>query len=313
MSAKSTPNIIPVEELNEYQTWHLPSLDGSENLLSSAAKQARERAAKEQEIIEEVDASSVDFAPMTADELQAITDAAEQEGFAKGKAEGFDAGRPDGFNKGYQDGLKKAEIESAAKLSQQVAQLQQVVDQLADPLAEQQTQLERLILDYVCALTKQVVGRELQLDSSHIVNVLEKSLALLPVGSDTVMLTVNPDDLALVELYAEKKHKNWKFISDENMLPGGCKLETPESLVDFSVETKMESLFEQFMSGELMDENAEQMGLEPEVIETESDDLEVEAEDIEVENEAQVPPSVESFSSEQMSNPDVDSDGELEP
>ena len=310
MSVNNTPNLVPVEELNEYQAWNLPSLDGSEKVLSSAAKQARVREAQDQEIIEEIDASAVDFAPMTADELQAITDAAEQEGFEKGKAEGFLAGKPEGFEKGYKDGLNKSEIESATKLAQQVAHLQQVADQFADPLADQQKQLERLILDYVCALTKQVVGRELQLDSSHIVAVLEKSLALLPVGSDTITLTVSPDDLALVELYAEKKHKNWKFIGDENMLPGGCKLETPESLVDFSVETKMASLFEQFMSGQLMDESAEEMGLEPEVLEVEPAD-ELASDEVALEPEPQVPSSPESLNSEQ--EPSTDSDEEQAP
>jgi hypothetical protein len=130
-----------------------------------------------------------------------------------------------------------------------------VVDKFTNPLAEQQKQLERIIVDYVSALTKQVVARELQMDSSSIMSAVHKSLEALPIGSSVVTLTVNPDDLALVELYSEKKHKNWKFISDESMLAGGCLLETPESLVDYSVETRMAALLEQFSNGQLFDED----------------------------------------------------------
>jgi len=209
------------------------------------------------EVIEDVDVDSLEFAPMTADELQAITDAAEQEGITQGRKRGLELGLEEGRQQGLEQGLQQAKSEAAAQLQQQVAQLLQIAEQLVEPIAVQQQGLEHLLVETITALTKQLVTRELQTDSSNILSVVKQAMAALPVGGQQVTLRLNPDDLALIEAHSEEQHLPWRFVGDASLIPGGCKISTADSLVDFSVETRLESLLQQFVSGQLFDERVE--------------------------------------------------------
>ncbi|GAA5316900.1 MAG: flagellar assembly protein FliH [Candidatus Pelagadaptatus aseana] len=288
MSSKM-PVLITAEEAADYQAWSLPGFDGDGNVLPTAEKEARDRQSdaitepeetpqaepaveEHQEIIEDVTAEEVSFSPITAEELQAITDAAEQEGFAKGKAEGVVSGHKEGLDRGYQEGLKKAQVEAAQKLNEQVGQLQAIAQSLMQPIAEQQHQIERMLVDFTCALTRQLVERELTTDSSHVLITVKEALAALPVGAENITLFLNPDDLALVESYAERQGEKWQFIGDADLLPGGCRLKTEASLVDYSVESQLSELLQLFKNKQLVgSDDGSQFDCPEAAVETESE------------------------------------------
>jgi len=283
-------NRIAAEDLKDVQAWSLPSMGGKGKVLTAEAKPNRDPslgrgtaspsapkkapkpdskpapqadAAPEPvqevvaEVIEDVDIDSLEFAPMTADELQALTDAAEQEGITQGRKRGLQQGLEEGRQQGLEQGLQQAKTEAATQLQQQVAQLLQIAEQLLEPIAVQQQGLEHLLVETITALTKQLVTRELQTDSSNILSVVKQAMAALPVGGQQVTLRLNPDDLALIEAHSEEQHLAWRFVGDASLIPGGCKISTADSLVDFSVETRLESLLQQFVSGQLFDERVE--------------------------------------------------------
>lgn len=257
MSYKSQ-NLIASEDLDEVLTWQLPNMDGSGKVLSSAEKEARDVAARANEVIEDVeDVGDMAMSPITAEQLQAITEAAEKEGFEKGEKEGFEQGQKSGHEAGYREGTEKAEREASALLEKQTSQLLQVAEALVNPIAEQQENIQNILLQYVTGLTRQVVERELIQDSAHILSVVKQAMMALPVGAEKITVFLNPDDLALVEAYSEENDKGWRFRGDSELLPGGCRIETRESLVDFSVESKLEAMFSQFLDRQLMDSTLE--------------------------------------------------------
>ncbi len=251
MSYKS-PNIIASEDLGEFDVWRLPDVGDATKVLPSAEKEQKDRVARSDEIIEEVDLEeSLELSPITAEELQAITEAAEKEGFIQGEKAGFEQGQKEGHEQGYQAGLEKAEQESRPVFEQQVAQLLQVAEALIDPISHQQQQLETTLLDYVTSLTRQLVERELLQDSSHILGVVKQAITALPVGSSHTTVCLNPDDLAVIETFSEENNKDWKFRGDPQILPGGCRIQTDESLVDFTIESKLQAMFGQFLDRQL--------------------------------------------------------------
>lgn len=272
--SKKIPNIIAAEHLENVSAWQLPSMDGSDNVIPSAEKELRDRAARADEVIEDVeDEESLMLSPITAEELQEITESAEREGFDQGKKIGLEQGQKEGHEAGYQAGLEQAKTESNQVLEQQVSQLLQIAEALISPIDDQQTQLQSTLLQYVTVLTQQVIERELIQDSSHILSCVKQSIASLPVGAKNIKIILNPDDLALVESYSEEFDKGWRFQGDQQLLPGGCRIETRESLVDFSVESKMKAMFSQFLEGQLTD-TSERQAPEPEVnAEIENSDL----------------------------------------
>lgn len=254
MSDTTLPNRIPAEEVQEVTTWVLPPVSDNGRVLSSAEKEARERRdrmlRREQEKIEIVEMPVEEEVPqvgMTAEEMQAIFDAAEKDGFEQGHREGFAKGNSEGYEAGRQQGLK----EMRDQLLAEQRRFQTLANALLDPIHAQDNDLEIMLLDVICTLTQSVVQREVQTDSSHILDVVRQAIAALPVGSKNIRVCLNPDDLAAVETYAAEQQLDWKFFGDVQLLPGGCRIETPESRVDFSVSSRLQTVLEQFLNKQL--------------------------------------------------------------
>ena len=148
---------------------------------------------------------------------------------------------------GRQQGL----MEMRAQLVAEQQRFQKLANALLEPINAQDTDVEHLLLDVICTLTQSVVQRELLTDSSHIVSLVKSAVQVLPIGSKNIRVCLNPDDLAAVETYAAEQQLGWHFFGDGELLPGGCRIETPESRVDFSVSSRLQTVLEQFISKQL--------------------------------------------------------------
>ncbi len=237
--SQNNPNRIPAEKLGYCRDWALPEFDVSGGVLASAEKESRDQRGG-REYVEDVEQTEDDqLAPLTAETLAEITKAAAQEGYQSG----FTKGEKHGYEAGFNAGKQAAE----QQIADEMARISQVSNTLAEPMQGQQDALEQLVLSMVTGLAETVIKRELITDSGHILALVKEAIAALPVGKDQLKLYANPDDLAVLETYAEAEQKPWTFVPDVNILPGGCRIETKESLVDFSVEKRMHTVFEQFI------------------------------------------------------------------
>lgn len=271
MSDSNLPNRIPAEAVDQATAWILPPVSDNGRVLSSAEKEARERRERllrrEQEKIETVELVVEEQAPqigMTAEEMQAIFDTAEKDGFEQGHKDGFAKGSTEGYEAGRQQGLK----EMRAQLVVEQQRFQALTNALLNPLTAQDDDIEHMLLDVICTLTQSVVQREVQTDSSHILALVRNAITALPVGSKNIRVCLNPDDLAAIETYAAEQQLDWKFFGDIELLPGGCRIETPESRVDFSVSSRLQTVLEQFLTKQLAagDDSDDELSLRDEAL-----------------------------------------------
>ncbi|MFK3682101.1 flagellar assembly protein FliH [Pseudomonas sp. NPDC088890] len=221
MSTTEHPSdLIRARDLEGVDVWALPSFDPAPEPEPEPEPEVIE------EEVEEVPLEEVQ--PLTLEELEAIRQEAYNEGFATGEREGF-----------HSTQLKvrqEAEVALAAKLQS----LEQLMGHLLEPIAEQDTQIEKSLVHLVAHVTRQVIGRELRTDSSHITHVLREALKLLPMGADNIRIHLNPQDFELAKALRERHEERWKLLEDEALLPGGCRIETAHSRIDATVETRME-------------------------------------------------------------------------
>lgn len=222
MSSKhdeSNTDLIRGKDVGGFDVWSLPSFD-------PFVPEPEPEPEPEPPEMEEVPLDEVQ--PLTLEELESIRQEAYNEGFATGEREGF-----------HSTQLKvrqEAEVALAAKLQS----LEQLMGHLLEPIAEQDTQIEKSLVHLVAHVTRQVIGRELRTDSSHITHVLREALKLLPMGADNIRIHLNPQDFELAKALRERHEERWKLLEDEALLPGGCRIETAHSRIDATVETRME-------------------------------------------------------------------------
>jgi flagellar assembly protein FliH len=245
MVSKEVPSeLIRAKDVSAFDRWDLPSFEALDSepvyrAEPSAAEQAATAAeaalAAEAPQMEDVELEAVK--PLTLDELEAIRQDAYNEGFSTGEKDGFHAGQ------------LKAKQEADVVLQAKVAVLEQLMTQLFEPIAEQDQALERALVQLVSQMSREVIRRELLADSSQLTQVLREALKLLPMGAGNVRIHINPQDFELVKALRERHEESWRILEDEQLQPGGCRVESEHSLIDASIETRLDlalkQLFEQ--------------------------------------------------------------------
>lgn len=221
----SRPPQEPVSELiravdaRSADLWTLPSFDPEQ----PAAEVVLAPVSVEE--IEEVPLDEVQ--PITLEELEAIRQEAYNEGFATGEKEGFHSTQ------------LKVRQEAEAALASKLAQFDRLLGHLLTPIADQDTQIEKSLVELVGHISRQVIRRELVTDSSQIEKVLREALKLLPMGANNIRIFINPQDFEQIKSLREKHEETWRIQEDDALQPGGCRIETEHSRIDASMETRI--------------------------------------------------------------------------
>jgi flagellar assembly protein FliH len=172
-----------------------------------------------------------------------------QKGLAEGRAQGqqlgFEQGHAEGLAKGQQEGHKQGLQQAEREIRQQLNLLNSMMTHLAHALNEQDYQLEQALLNIVREVSRQVIQRELSVDSGHIMKIVQQALNTLPPSRDNLRILVNPADKALVMRAAEEGGENWRVLSSAQIERGGCRVETDQSAVDFTTSERFNQVIQQ--------------------------------------------------------------------
>jgi flagellar assembly protein FliH len=223
---------IPADRQTAYERWEMP-------VIGEAGQMADRRA------------PVAPLKPPTAADLEAIREAAYQEGleqgFEEGRKKGYESGFKGGYEKGKQqgltDGTASGRTEIMAALSKQIEsgfqRIDQVTQLLSDPVAELADEIEQASVDMIIAISRCVVSRELMLDSSHIADIVRQALVQMPESDRPLSIALNPGDLEFLETHARPRPSWFQYcVMDEAMAPGGCRLDNRLTLVDFTADKR---------------------------------------------------------------------------
>ena len=223
-----TPSdLIRARDVGGFDIWSLPSFDP--HVPEPEPEPVEELPAEMEEVpLEEVQ-------PLTLEELESIRQEAYNEGFAAGEKDGF------------RSTTLKVRQEAEAALSVKLASLERLMGSLFEPIAEQDSQIEKAMVGLVEHIARQVIQRELVLDSSQIESVMREALKLLPLGVGNVRLHINPQDFEQVKALRERHEETWRIVEDAALQPGGCRVETEYSRIDATVETRISQIMAQLL------------------------------------------------------------------
>ena len=216
-SKEPVSELIRAKDLQGVDVWRLPSFDPE---LPPPEPEPEEVTEIEEVPLEEVQ-------PLTLEELEAIRQEAYNEGFATGERDGFHAAQ------------LKVRQEAEVALQARLATLETLMGNLLAPIAEQDTQIERSLVELVSHIAREVIQRELRIESSQIERVTQEALKLLPMGANNIRIFIHPQDFEQIKALRERHEEKWKILEDPALLPGGCRVESEHSRIDASVETRI--------------------------------------------------------------------------
>ena len=151
---------------------------------------------------------------------------------AMARQRGFDQGRVEGRRQGLAE----------AREVMQRAQL--LLDELARPYRNLDQVVSQELARTAMLIATQILRRELRIDSSVVSGAVSEALATLSDIEGEVEIYLHPADLQQIgELGPQLLEGHaWKLLEDSDMLPGGCRVKTPISYVDASMERQIEMM-----------------------------------------------------------------------
>lgn len=245
---------VPLKDLATVpiQNWMPPVIDKAGHLVQAQTREAREESARRDARGAAAPGATGAGTEKSRDER---VDEGYQEGLQKGRQEGIAEGRKSGFEQGQRDGIAQGEQQGLKRAQQQIdaklAQLDELMLHIFHALNEQDYKLEQALLNLVTGVATAVIGRELEINSKHILQVVREALLALPPSRDNVRVFVNPADVALLEEARTRNGDNWRALPDASVTAGGCRIETEQSLVDFTVESRFKAMLAQVLDKQL--------------------------------------------------------------
>ncbi len=225
--------VIPKELQSAYQRWEMASFDKERRDSQRALQREEQAAPAPAEIVPQVVLPSVE-------EIEAMREAARQDGFAQGLQEGREQGYAEGRAQGYADGAEAGQIESAAELEN----MRSVAATFGDAVAAADETIAADVLELALRLARGMVRTAFDVRPELIVPVVREAIGYLPVLQQPALLSLHPEDALIVRqgMADELTKGGWRIIEDAGIARGGCKVETASNQIDAQAQARWHRL-----------------------------------------------------------------------
>jgi flagellar assembly protein FliH len=237
---------IPKEQQSAYQRWEMASF-GDERP-STLARRAAEQPSAPVPAGVSLNSVGLGLPPNvmlpSVEELEAMREAARQEGFAQGLDEGRTQGHADGRAEGHAEGFAAGSAEGEQAASQELEQLRTVAASFGNAVAQADETIAKDVLDLALRLARGMVRTGLDVRPELIMSVVRDAINQLPILQQPALLMLNPQDAELVRhgMAEELATGGWRIIENGSIARGGCRVETASNQIDAQVEARWQRL-----------------------------------------------------------------------
>ncbi|ENY71232.1 flagellar assembly protein FliH [Aeromonas diversa CDC 2478-85] len=247
----------PEQDSVEVQDWGWPEMEVEQSIERNAlglAPDWYQQAVPQPEVEPEPEPAPT----LTAEELEAIRQAAWEEGMSEGReagfAQGLEEGKLEGLQKGHEAGFSQGREEGLAMgrevVEQAIAHWQQLATRLATPLGEMDEQVEEQLVSLAMQLARALIKHEVETSPRLLLAALKEGLAQLPVAEEGVTMMLHPDDVERIQSAfgaEECAKRGWRLEADPTLEPGDLQLATRLSSIDMQLEARINQLLRNFL------------------------------------------------------------------
>ena len=230
--ADSNKGRIPADKLGNFTTWNLPEVKQGQVV---AAEKLADRGPRGELL--NVNKDEVVYQTLTAGQLEEI----HQQAYADVRHQAYEEGLQQGKEEGYQAGIAAGQ----QVIQQHAQQLQSTLQKLNNQLEGQDDEVEQALVNLSTCIARSILRRELQLDASHMLAVVQDAIAALPIKEDYLQVFLSPDDHRLLSEIPLPDH--WNVCSDAGVSAGGCRVVSKHSVVDYTLEEQFQQTINQLV------------------------------------------------------------------
>jgi flagellar assembly protein FliH len=143
------------------------------------------------------------------------------------------------YRRGFVDGEESGARAARDELHVAMQATRRVVEDVRAGQTAWQARLQERVVVLAAAIAQKVVGRAREEDSAVFVELAQRAVAAFPAG-EALRIRLHPSDRAVLSdarfLDQVVGDRSVRWISDEDVLPGGCIVEGPDRIVDGRVD-----------------------------------------------------------------------------
>lgn len=153
------------------------------------------------------------------------------------------------YDRGYSEGRASAAEEIKKQFEEQlnnhVEKFTKVLSEINAKISEYDKAFEKIVIELAFLIAEKIIRSEIK-DKNTIGKTLKDSVKKV-IGSNNVIVKLNPDDLKIVnesinEILQGSNFSQIKFEPDETIEQGGCYVETEIGNVDARISTQLDEL-----------------------------------------------------------------------
>ncbi|CAM4100175.1 flagellar assembly protein FliH [Pluralibacter gergoviae] len=181
-------------------------------------------------------------------ELTRLYQQAEQKGMAQGMARGFDEGKKqgyeDGFVHGQQEGAAQGKKEALAEQQASIARFNQWCDEFKITLDNLDSVIPARLVQLSLTAIRAMLGSHVSFDSTVLMDKIQQLLQKDTLFKGHSQLWVHPGDADMVreKVGDSLEALGWELRTDNQLLPGGCRLTSEEGEFDATLTTCWQEL-----------------------------------------------------------------------
>jgi flagellar assembly protein FliH len=224
-----------------FKRWEMTSFgDERASAVAERERQAAEAAAAQAQAMaaqRESASPSAPAAPMVSEEeLEAIREAARQQGYAEGHEDGLATGHASG----YEDGLAMGRAEAAAEL----AHLQSIANEFGNAVTQADEAIAADVLELALHLARNMVRTAFEVRPELILPVVREAVDYLPTLQQPALLLLHPEDALIVRgsIGHELEKTGWRIVEDGGIARGGCRIDTASNQIDAQIAARWQRL-----------------------------------------------------------------------
>ncbi|MBD8626083.1 flagellar assembly protein FliH [Oxalobacteraceae sp. CFBP 8753] len=238
---------ISKEQQSAYQRWEMASF-GDERPSTLARRAAEQPSPPPAPAGVSLNSLGLGLPPNvmlpSVEELEAMREAARQEGFAQGLDEGRTQGHAEGRAEGHAEGFAAGSAEGEQAAMQELEQLRTVAASFGNAVAQADETIAKDVLDLALRLARGMVRTGLDVRPELIMSVVRDAINQLPILQQPALLMLNPQDAELVRhgMAEELATGGWRIVENGSIARGGCRVETASNQIDAQVEARWQRL-----------------------------------------------------------------------
>jgi flagellar assembly protein FliH len=152
--------------------------------------------------------------------------------------------RQEGYAEGLEQGRRAGLEQARAVVAGEALQFQQMASAFSGELASAHEDIARDLLNLALDLSKAMLKTALAVRPELMLPVVSDAVHYLPGLQLPATLHLQPEDAALVRarMGDELTNAGWRIVDDPQLGRGGCRLQTANSQIDATVETRWQRI-----------------------------------------------------------------------